>query len=245
MKLIFAFILAIIVAHSAKAQITLAKFSESVYICEDRYYARENSLVYIGPEYVTIIGATWCPASAEALRDSIAKITDKPILEIINTNYHPDRAGGNPYWQSIGCEIHATEKTNQLMKSDWVSICAFTRRSNPDFPEIPLVLPTRIHNGNFKLQEGKIEVLYLGSSHTEDGVFVYFPDEKLLYGGCILKSFLGNLEQANLQEYPETLQKLKKLNLEIVTIIAGHGQPIHDKSLIDQTLKLLEENTPS
>jgi metallo-beta-lactamase class B len=223
------------------AQIHLVKFSESVYICEDMYYSRENSVVFIGPEYVTIIGATWSPASARALHDSIARVTNLPVLEIINTNYHPDRAGGNPYWQNIGCEIHATERTNQLMKLYWDSICDFTRKSIPDLPEIPLVLPTKVHEGDYKLQNGKIEVLYLGPSHTEDGVFVYLPGEKLLYGGCILKPYLGNLEQANLQEYPKTLRKLKQASLEINTIIAGHGTPIHGASLIDDYLRMLEE----
>lgn len=240
-KLVFVFIVCLS-AIVLDAKVVLSKYSESVYICDDQFFPRENSLVYIGPEFITIIGATWCPASAEALHDLVTQISDKPVLEVINTNYHPDRAGGNPYWKSIGCEIHSTVMTSDLMKSDWDKICSFVRSGIPDFPEIPLATPSTTHEGSFQLQGGKVQVLYLGPSHTEDGVFVYLPNEKLLYGGCIIKPFLGNLEQANVEQYPKTLEKLKELDLEIETIVAGHGHPIHGYSLIDNYLNLLESH---
>ena len=37
----------------------------------------------------------------------------------------------------------------------------------------------------------------LGPSHTPDGIFVYFPQEKVLCGGWILKERLGNLDYAD------------------------------------------------
>ncbi len=79
-------------------QIELTKLSDSTYICVDRYFARENSLLFIGPEYVTVIGATWTPAAAEEFHRKIKEVTSKPVREVINTNYHPDRAGGNGFW---------------------------------------------------------------------------------------------------------------------------------------------------
>ena len=104
---------------------------------------------------------------------------------------------------------------------------------------MPLALPTVKHEADFALQGGKVKVFYLGPSHTDDGVFVYLPKERVLYGGCILKPFLGNLEQANLVEYPKTLQKLKALNLNVGIVVAGHGQPLHAAGLIDRYLNLL------
>ncbi len=82
----------------------------------------------------------------------------------------------------------------------------------------------------------------MGPSHTQDGVFVYLPEEKLLYGGCILKPFFGNLDQADIEEYPITLQKLKGLGIDIDIVIAGHGPAIHDASLIDHYLDLLKSH---
>jgi metallo-beta-lactamase class B len=63
--------------------------------------------------------------------------------------------------------------------------------------------------------------IYLGPSRTPDGIFVFFPQEKVLYGNCILKVQLGNLDFADLREYPKTLERLKQINLDFTTIVAG------------------------
>ena len=84
-----------------------------------------------------------------------------------------------------------------------------------------------------------MKAIYLGPSHTPDGIFAFFPREKVLYGNCILKEQLGNLDFADLAEYPKTLEKLKRLNLGFTTIVAGHWSPIHGPELIDRYLQLL------
>lgn len=127
-----------------------------------------------------------------------------------------------------------SEKTNlsrSTIKKDWST-----------FPDLPLLIPDQIQDGDFALQNGHIKAFYLGPSHTEDGIFVYFPQEKILYGGCILKEKLGYIGSSNLVEYPKTLQKLKGLHLDIDTIISGHWSPIHGPELIDHYLALLAKN---
>jgi metallo-beta-lactamase class B len=62
---------------------------------------------------------------------------------------------------------------------------------------------------------------------------VYFPEQKVLDAGSILKEQVGNLASANLDEYPKTLEKLKALHLDVRTIIAGHWSPVHGPELID------------
>ncbi|MBN2086741.1 subclass B2 metallo-beta-lactamase [Candidatus Peregrinibacteria bacterium] len=212
-----------------------------IYVTEDSYYSKENSVVYIGSQNVTVIGATWTPETAKLLANEIAKVTKKPITEVINTNYHPDRAGGNLYWNSIGSKIVSTQMTFNLLKSEWDKVVEWTRKGIPSYPKITLFLPTEIYHEDFELQNGRIKVFYLGPSHTSDGVFVYFPKEEVLYGGCILKEKIGNLDFANVSEYPKTLNKLQEKKLNIKTIIAGHWSPIHGPELIDQYLEMLKK----
>lgn len=222
------------------ASLTLTPLNGQIYVVEDAYYAKENAVVYLGPDSVTVVGATWTPETAERLADEIRKITDKPIREVIDTNYHPDRAGGNAYWAKIGATIISTQMTYELLERDWFKVVDWMRRAVPSYPALPLVLPTVTYPGDFELQDGKIKALYLGPSHTPDGLFVYFPEEKVLYGGCILKEQIGNLDFADLQQYPITLHKLQALRLDIKTIIAGHSTPIHGPELIEQYLDLLK-----
>ena len=224
------------------AELTIKKLMDAVYVVEDDYFYKENSMFYIGEKHITIVGATWSNDTALLLANEIKKISNKPIKEVINTNFHPDRAGGNHYWKNIGATIISTKLTYDLMQNDWNNVIDFTKKSISDYPRLPSILPTKIMSNDFELQDGKIKSLYLGPSHTKDGIFIYFPKEEVLYGNCILKEKLGNLSYADLDEYPKTLEKLKKLNLKISYIVAGHDSAIHKGSgLIDHYLSLLEK----
>ena len=238
-----AFALWISAANAAPSQMSLSHLIGPIYIAEDSYYSKENSVVYVGPEWVTVVGATWTPETAELLAIEIRKIANKPIREVVNTNYHPDRTGGNAYWQRIGAQIVSTRMTYDLLKSDWIKVVDWTRNGIPSYPRLPLVLPTKTYPGDFELQGGRVRALYLGPSHTPDGIFVYFPEEKVLYGGCILNEQMGNLAFAYIAEYPKTLHKLEQLKLDIRTIIAGHWSAVHGPELIEQYLDLLKRNS--
>jgi len=127
-----------------------------LYVVEDEFYTKENSMVYVGEKSVTVIGATWTPDTAKQLVIEIRKISDAPITQVINTNYHTDRAGGNAYFKAIGAEIVATEMTREQMARGWDEIVQFTRSSFPNYPALPLVLPDKTYTSDFTLQDGRI-----------------------------------------------------------------------------------------
>jgi len=237
----FVFLLGLnaLVSAAENPRIVLTPLRGHLYVVEDYFYLKENSMVYVGDSSVTVIGATWTPETARLLADEIGKITPKPITEVIDTNYHPDRAGGNAYFRNIGAKIVSTNMTNDLLKVHWTEMVRYVQKGFPSYPTLPLVAPDKTFAGNFELQDGGVRAIYLGPSHTPDGIFVFFPKEKALYGNCILKEQLGNLDFADLTEYAKTLQKLKQLNLGFTTIVAGHWSPLHGPELIDQYLQLL------
>ena len=228
---------------AAAPALTLTHLRGNVYVVvEQNPLSDENSAVYVGDEFVTVVGATFSPESARQLAKEVAKVTRKPIKEVIDTNYNLDRAGGNSYFKSIGAKIISISLTRDLLQRNWDHMVADARQRYPEYPESPLVLPDTTYPGNFDLQGGRVKGLYLGPSHAPDDIFVYFPQEKVLYGGCILKEQLGNLALADLVEYPKTLRKLQQLHLGYTTIIAGHWSPIHGPELVDQYLQLLAVN---
>jgi metallo-beta-lactamase class B len=222
-------------------KVVLTRFSDDIYIAEDYFYAKENSLVYIGTSFVTVVGATWTPRTASLLAAEIAKVTSKPIEEVIDTNHDLDRAGGNAYFKSIGARIVSTALTRDLLEKEGKRSVALARQGWTDYPNIEIVLPDTVFQGDFTLQDGSIRGFYLGPSHRIDDIFVYFPRERILYGGCALKERLGSTEGSDLVEYPKTLRKLKQLGLPIDTIIAGHFSPVHGPDLIGQYLRMLED----
>ena len=186
-RIVFTAFLAVATASDPQAQgrgLTLSHLSGGVYVVEDSYYGGENSAVYIGDTGVTVIGATWTPETARLLSEEIRKVTDKPITDVINTNYHPDRAGGNPYFKSVGATVSSTKMTYDLLKANWGSIVTFVQKAQPDYPSVTLALPDKTFPGDFELQGGSVRAVYLGPSHTPDGIFVLSPGRRSSMAGA-------------------------------------------------------------
>jgi metallo-beta-lactamase class B len=132
--------------------------------------------------------------------------------------------------------------TAEHLKNDWESTVEAVRKNQPTYPEVPLVLPTQTYARQFELQNGNVRGFYLGPSHTQADIFVYFPKERVLDAGSILKEQLGNMAKADVREYPNTLHKLQQLHLDIRIIISGHWSPVHGPELVDHYLELLALN---
>ena len=118
-RLLILLLSAVPLVAAENPKVTLTPLRGHVYLVEDYFYSKENSVVYVGERSVTVVGATWTPETAKLLATEIAKITQKPITEVIDTNYHPDRAGGNAYFKSIGAKIVSTKLTSDLLDQQW------------------------------------------------------------------------------------------------------------------------------
>ncbi|MBI4891525.1 MAG: subclass B2 metallo-beta-lactamase [Acidobacteria bacterium] len=221
--------------------VTLTQFRGPIYLAIDTFYAQENSVVYVGPDSVTVVGATWTPHTAQLLTTEIRKITKKPIREVIIPDYHADRSGGAPYFHKTGARLVTRQQTFDLLKQRFENDVTGLRKGYAGFPPIPLVLPDTVHPGDYELQAGRIKVFYTGPAHTPDGVFVYFPQEKVLYTGCIIKSEIGSLASGDIDEYPKTILKLKAMKLDYDVILAGHFDPVQNPGLVDRFLKMLDD----
>jgi metallo-beta-lactamase class B len=219
-------------AVSKSEPVVLTKLDGPLYLVEDNNFNKTNSLVYVGKSSITVIGATWTPTTAQLLHSEIKKVSSLPIGEVIDTSPDLEWVGGNDYWKSVGAKVVAANVTCELIPKKWISPLP-PSKNFPDYPDLPPSLPTQCSASPFSLQNGRIQVLFLGPSHTDGDVFVYFPQQKVLDAGSILKEQVGNLASANLDEYPKTLEKLKALHLNIRTVISGHWSPVHGPELID------------
>ena len=185
------------VVRATEPGISIYPLIDSIYVAEDSHYAKTNYAVYVGVASVTIVGAAWSPETAELLAQEIKKVTDKPVKDVILPDHDPEYAGGISYWKRSGANVVSTALTEETLKSDWTKAVDFTRKHFPSYPNLPLVLPTKTYEADFTLENGNIRGFYLGPSHNEDDIFVYFPKEQVLYAGSILKEHLGNLAFAN------------------------------------------------
>ena len=226
-------VLALVAAYAiAQYQIDVTRYSESIYIYQS-YFTYQgtktgaNAVVYAGKDSVVIIDTPWDNDQTGQLLDWVEAELNKPVAYFIVTHAHADRIGGIGVLKDKRIVSYSTRKTaEEAVKRGY---------SAPD-----KLFET---DSTFRLKRAQVEVFYPGPGHTVDNVVVYFPKEKVLYGGCFLKSSkapnLGNLEDADVAAWPASLRKVQERFAKATLVIPGHG--VWEPGAIENTAKLLKE----
>jgi metallo-beta-lactamase class B len=150
------------------------------------------------------------------------------VKAVIATHFHEDCVGGLKAFHGHGIPSYATNKT-----------IAFDKEHK--FP-----VPQKGFDDKLDLKVGKKKIVaaFYGEGHTRDNIIGYFPDEKVMFGGCLIKEVnagKGNLADANVQAWPATVTKIKEKYPDVKVVIPGHGK-IGGADLLDYTVKLFSVN---
>ncbi|MBU1012071.1 MAG: subclass B1 metallo-beta-lactamase [Bacteroidetes bacterium] len=160
---------------------------------------------------------------ATYLKDSL----NVDLVKLIIGHFHDDCLGGLGYIQSKEIESVANSRTIDLCKKNNLLIpsTSFSDSLMIDF------------NGE------KLICRYFGAGHSPDNITVWIPSNKILFGGCLVKSAnsrgLGNLSDAVVKDWDSTIKKIIINYPEIRTIVPGHGD-IGDIELLYHTIRLVE-----
>lgn len=148
------------------------------------------------------------------------------VKAVIATHFHTDCVGGLGEFHKRGIPSYGNNPTIVLAKSR-------------NFP-----VPQNGFDNNMELKVGNKKVIaeYFGEGHTRDNVIGYFPYEKIMFGGCMIKEVKagkGNLEDANVKAWSATVTRLKNKYPDVQKVIPGHGKT-GGTELLDYTIKLFE-----
>lgn len=186
-----------------------------------------NGMVVIDQKEAIVIDTpTDDTASAELLM-WIETHSRSTVIAVVATHFHVDCLGGLNEFHKRNIPSYASKFTVELAKS------------------ADVIAPL---NGFAKTQELKVgnNLLindFLGEGHTKDNIISYFPSEKVLFGGCLVKAEgagKGNLNDANVDEWSNTVQNVETNYGQAEFIIPGHGQ-VGDVNLLDYTIELFKK----
>ena len=77
----------------------------------------------------------------------------------------------------------------------------------------------------------EIQVIFCGRAHTGGDVVIYLPADRIVYTGDMAFSGPSFLGDGHVDEWPDTLMKLKQLDVELY--VPGHGPPFTDPERLD------------
>lgn len=190
-------------------------------------YISANAMYLITNKGAILFDTPWDKAQYQALLDSIEQKHHKKAIMVIATHSHEDRAGGFGFYNKKHIPTYSSKLTDEILKNDHKPRAARTFKNDT----------------TFTIDQYKFQTCYAGAGHTKDNIVIWFPRERILYGGCLIKSTeaseLGFTGEANLKEWPKTLNKLKQRYPNPSYIITGHDN-WRDMKSIDHTLELLK-----
>jgi len=212
-----------------------------------------NSGVIIGEKYILVSDATATPAMARDLIARIRTVSDKPIKYVLLTHYHAVRVlGASAYFAEGASEIIASQGTYELivergaqdMKSEMERFPRLFRGAD----SIPgLTWPTLVIGGGdpFKgelpgrltvdLGGVKVHIWSPGAGHTRGDTIAWVEEEKVLFSGDLVEFEAGVYTgDAQLQEWPATLEALRALGAE--AIVPGRGEAMKGAADVNKAL---------
>lgn len=189
-------------------------------------YVPCNGLVVRNSNEVIIFDTPTNDKSSEILIKWIKEKLHCKIKAIIPTHFHDDCLGGLKAFDDNRIPSYAYYKTIALAT------------------ENKYVVPKNSFSDSLMLKVGHeyIVAKFFGEGHTKDNVVGYFPSEKIMFGGCLIKEVgagKGYLGDANLGEWSNTVEKIKNTYPHLQTIVPGHGA-FGNTTLLDYTIKLFK-----
>jgi len=187
-----------------------------------------NAMYLVTNKGVVLFDAPWDKTQFQPLLDSIKAKHNKDVVMCFATHSHEDRAGGLEFYKQKGIKTYTIKLTDQILE-----------KNNEKRAEF--ITP---NDTVFTVGQHKFQVYYPGKGHSPDNVVVWFKKEKVLYGGCFIKSTeavdLGYLGDANVKEWAKSIRKVQAKFKNPNFIITGHDDWTNTGSL-NHTLKLVED----
>jgi len=233
-------------------ELSIRQIKENVFVVTHAFPWPANALIVeMANSELVIVGSTYTPEAMNQVLTWIEGRFGKRKISAINTGYHVDNLGGNSALIEHGITVYGADLTAELLKergdqTRQVILGMLTGKANEGYykahAEIRFMAPTSL----FPLAEGlqlsfgdeQVQVFYPGPSQASDKVVVYFPNTKVLFGGCMILGGeqVGNVSDADLVNWPDAVRSLKQFDVEIV--VPGHGDRL-DAGLIEHTIALL------
>ncbi|WP_420602623.1 subclass B1 metallo-beta-lactamase [Flagellimonas sp.] len=186
-----------------------------------------NGVIYVNNKDAIIFDTPSNIQVTSELINYIQKELECTIKGVVASHFHDDCLGGLEAIHEHDIPSYGSTLTIAEAKKD------------------SLVPPNHAFDDKILLKVGQMETetIFLGEGHTKDNVVSYFKDDKLLFGGCLVKEMgasKGNLSDANVSEWSATISRIKTKFPDVEIVVPGHGKE-GGTELLDYTAELFKQ----
>jgi len=232
--------------------VPVTKVTDSCYyiLAKDPEPSPENHAFFNNPGFVVtskgvvVIDTGSSVQIGEMVLRQIKKVTDKPVVMVINTHYHGDHFLGNHAFAAAypNVDIYSHPATIENIKSGggdfWISF--MQRNSDDGISGTIVTLPNKTFNGGevFEVGDKTFKIHYFGKAHTEADLIIEVVEDKVAFMGDTAMRRVANMADGSFLGSIEAMKKAKALNCD--HYIVGHG--VHDGASICQDMQTFCEH---
>lgn len=185
-----------------------------------------NGMIVVDGGEALVFDTPTNDADSKELIEWIQDTLKCDVIGIVVTHFHEDCLGGLKEFHDQQIPSFASSKTIALAQS-----------AGEEVPRMGFESSRELNVGNKKVVNE-----FFGEGHTRDNIVCYFPSEKVLFGGCLIKRLgagKGFVGDANVDEWSNTVRAVKSKFGGAKVIIPGHGKP-GNRKLLDYTIELFD-----
>lgn len=188
----------------------------------------------VGDDAVLVIESMLNRRLANQMLALVREKTKKPIRYLVNTSYHGDHSYGNQFFPK-GTQFVQHVNTQEYVQHHFADDVAFMKQyfgTNQGMDELkPQRAHILVHDGSsidLDLGGKRVQVMHLGFAQTVGDLFVWLPEQKVLYTGNPIISggpSLPWLLDGKLDQALATLRRLMAMLPKDAVVVPGHGAP--------------------
>jgi glyoxylase-like metal-dependent hydrolase (beta-lactamase superfamily II) len=198
-----------------------------------------NLGLIVGSQQAMLVDTGSSPEQGQALRESLAAVTDKPLTTVVVTHWHAGHAFGLLAFadsqriahESVRLRLSSPEAAAEAERLGFHS-------EEVGQPDLELAVATAINLG-----DRRVEIVHIGRGHTNGDLVVVVPDADVLFAGDLIDSAgLPPVGPDSVpEEWPATLDGLIGLMTATTVAIPGHGDPVDREFVFEQRGRIAAE----
>ncbi len=172
-------------------------------------------------------GATY--EGAARIHQIIKSVTNQPVKVVINTGGQDHRWLGNDYFKQQGAKIIANQRAvadqKQRKQNQFFRLANLLGSKGLQKTQARYADQMFDQSMNFNLGGEKFKLVYAGQAHTPGDIFVWLPEQKVVFTGDIVytERMLSIHDSSNSGTWLSAFKAIAALKPRFV--VPGHGHP--------------------
>jgi cyclase len=216
--------------HPGDTVLRTQELAPGVYALLSDRPAVDNSGFVVGERGVLVVDAHINGTMARQIQAAVRKVTNKPILYLVNTNFHGDHTFGNHAFpdETVILAHRATAERMRDFEHEKRFLLAAVEGDASVFADVRLRLPDVVFDNYLSVDLGgvKVELHHFGPGNTPGDTVVYVPRARVAWTGNLVvgQGTIPPLFEGRGPTYLRTIARFAG-SLDVDTIIPGHGRP--------------------